>query len=159
MLMILSKESVLEFAWIQGSESVSKNIKHCKITQMYAKLSPLVCVSLRRNFYLYARLHKFLKAESNQYLRCENRKHSRELCEQIRKSTRTLNMTILEIFYLYAHQNFSSVCKTAKYRKRGEKCQNITKSHKHSRIRAKTYPKSARTIIRLFLNFRYMYAC
>ena len=70
-MMILSKESVLEFAWIQGSESVSKNIKHCKISQMYAKLSPLVCVYLRRNFYLYARLQKFLKAESNQYLHCK----------------------------------------------------------------------------------------
>ena len=69
---------------------------------------------------MYARLQKFLEAESKQYLRCENRKHSRKLCEQIRESTRTLNMTVLEIFHLYTHQNFSSVCKTAKYRKRGE---------------------------------------
>jgi hypothetical protein len=69
---------------------------------------------------LYARLQEFLKAESNQYNVARNRKHSRKLCEQIRESTRTLNMTVLEIFHLYAHQNFSSVCKTAKYRKRGE---------------------------------------
>ncbi len=53
------------FAWIQGSELVSENVKHCKVSQMYAKLSPLSVCLLRRNFYLYARLQKFLKAESN----------------------------------------------------------------------------------------------
>ena len=78
--MILSKENVLEFAWIQGSESDSENIKHCEISQMYAKLSPLSVCLLRRNFYLYARLQKFLKAESNQYLTLRKIANIRENC-------------------------------------------------------------------------------
>ena len=75
-----------------------------------------VCL-LRRNFYLYARLQKFFWRQRVSISTLQNRNHSRKLCEHIRESTRTLNMTVLEIFHLYAHQNFLSVCKTAKYRK------------------------------------------
>ncbi len=80
MLMILSKENVLEFAWIQGSELVSENIKHCKNIPNVRELSPLSVCLLRRNFYLYARLQKFLKAESNQYLTLRKIANIRENC-------------------------------------------------------------------------------
>ncbi len=64
------------FAWIQGSELVSENIKHCKISQMYAKLSPLSVCLLRRNFYLYADCKNSWRHRVINIYVAKNRKHS-----------------------------------------------------------------------------------
>ncbi len=115
--MELSKEDVLKFAQIQVSESVSENIKHCKISKC-TRNYPHFSVSTEEELLFVCEAAKnYLKAESINIYIAKNRNHSRKLCEHILESTRTLNMTVLEIFHLYAHQNFSSVCKTAKYQK------------------------------------------
>jgi len=143
--MMLSKEDVLKFCIDTGIRVGQQNIKHCKISQMYAKLSLLMCFYWGGTF-ICMRGCKIFWRQRVSISTLQNRNHSRKLCEHIRESTRTLNMTVLEIFHLYAHQNFSSVCKTAKYRKTRRILPKHYESHKHSRIRAKTYPKSARTI-------------
>ena len=145
--MILSKEMFSSFSVDTGIRVGQRKYQTLQNIPNVREIVPTSVFLLRRNFYLYARLQKFFfEGREYQYLHCKNRNHSRKLCEHIRESTRTLNMTVLEIFHLYAHQNFSSVCKTAKYRKTRRILSKHYESHKHSRIRAKTYPKSARTI-------------
>jgi hypothetical protein len=144
-LMILSKENVLEFCMDTGIRVGQRKYQTLQNIPNVREIVPTSVFLLRRNFYLYARLQNFLRQRVS-ISTLQNRNHSRKLCEHIRESTRTLNMTVLEIFHLYAHQNFSSVCKTAKYRKTRRILSKHYESHKHSRIRAKTYPKSVRTI-------------
>ena len=93
--MILSKENVLEFSMDTGIRVGQRKYQTLQNIPNVREIIPTSVCLLRRNFYLYARLQEFLKAESNQYNVARNRKHSRKLCEQIRESTRTLNMTVL----------------------------------------------------------------
>ncbi len=79
--MTLSKENVLEFSMDTGIrvgqrkyQTLQKDIPNVR------ELSPLNVCLLRRNFYLYARLQKFRKAESNQYLTLRKVANIRENC-------------------------------------------------------------------------------
>ena len=136
MLMMLSKEDVLKFCIDTGIRVGQQKYQTLQNIPNVREIVPTIVFLLRRNFYLYARLQNFLRQRVS-ISTLQNRNHSRKLCEHIRESTRTLNMTVLEIFHLYAHQNFSSVCMTAKYRKTRRILSKHYESHKHSRIRAK----------------------
>ena len=94
-LMILSKENVLEFCVDTGIRVGQRKYQTLQNIPNVREIIPTSVSLLRRNFYLYADCKNSWRHRVINIYVARNRKHSRKLCEQIRESTRTLNMTVL----------------------------------------------------------------